>query len=134
MTAKSANKAKTGKGQPASSRNRKGTVPKSAWKPGQSGNPKGRPREGESFAHVMREVLAMSGPEVAAAYQQRVKEYSKLPAGVTIRQLIVLRWIEAILNEPTPGLLQQMVDRVDGPVPTRVEGAEGGPVLVKIDK
>ena len=38
--------------------------PKNTWKKGQSGNPKGRPKDGESLASIFAEVLSQLDVEV----------------------------------------------------------------------
>lgn len=80
----------------------------------------------------MRDILSMSGPEIAKAYKHHIKEYNSFPKELTLRQLISLRWAESIINEPTPGLLQQLIDRTDGPVPTVHAGDEESPITVKV--
>jgi len=104
-----------------------------SFKKGQSGNPGGRPRTGESFASVLREFLAMDGKQVAAICKTYAKQFNQLPEGVNLRQMIALRWLMSLVDEPSPGLLQQLVDRVDGVVPTKVEGTEI-PIRIVIDK
>ena len=104
-----------------------------SFKKGQVANPGGRPHDGVSFASVLRDFLAMDGQQIAAVCKAYASEFKKLPEGVNMRQLIALKWIMAIMNDPTPGLLQQLVDRVDGPVPTKIEGTEN-PIRVLMDK
>ena len=41
-------------------------APPKGWKPGQSGNPKGRPKDGESWAAVIKEISDMPADEVLA--------------------------------------------------------------------
>lgn len=91
------------------------------FKKGESGNPGGRPKGGTSFAAVLREFLEMDGPQVAAVAGKFAQEFKALQPGLELRQMIALKWIMSIMNEPTPGLLQQLVDRTDGPVPTKID-------------
>jgi len=104
-----------------------------SFKPGQSGNPGGRPKDGESFASVLRDLLSKDGQEIANLCKTYAKEFRQFPAGVNMRSMIALRWIVALLNDPTPGLLQQMVDRVDGPVPSVLQGDKEKPLEVSVN-
>lgn len=101
-----------------------------SWPKGQSGNPGGRPKDGTSFASVLKHFLAMTGPQVAKVCKLYAKQFTELGDDVDLRGVVALRWIMSIIDEPTPGLLQQLVDRVDGPVPSKNEhtGADGGPI------
>ena len=109
-------------------------LPSTAYKPGQSGNPNGRPKDGESFASVLRNLLAKDGPEIAKMCKVYAKEFSVYPAGVDMRHIVVMRWLASLLNEPSTGLLQQMIDRTDGPVPSVLKGDSESPILIKIDR
>lgn len=104
-----------------------------SFKPGVSGNPGGRARTGESFASVLRDFLAMDGPQAAKACATYAKDMNKLPAGVNLRAMIALRWITSVLNDPTPGLVQQLIDRVDGPVPSKISGDKDDPFLIRVE-
>lgn len=114
------------------SKQRKRPAPKTAWKPGQSGNPGGRKKGGDSFASVLREFLGMSGPAIAGKIAFFKREFAKLPDDVDLRSLIALRWITSIMNEPTPGLMKELLDRTDGPVPTKIEGSDESPLTIKV--
>ena len=104
-----------------------------SFKPGQSGNPGGRPKDGESFATVLRDLLSKDGPEIANLCKTYAKEFRQLPAGVNMRSMIALRWIVSLMAEPTTGLLQQMIDRTDGPVPSVLQGDKDKPLEVNVN-
>lgn len=103
-----------------------------SFKPGVSGNPGGRARTGESFASVLRDLLSKDGPEIAQTCEVYARDFKSLPKGVNLRAVIALRWITSVLNEPTPGLMQQLIDRVDGPVPSKVGGDEDAPFTIRV--
>jgi len=92
------NREKVGKGNPP--RNTR-------WKPGQSGNPKGRPKGIRYISESLRELL-----------DQKDKD------GRTNAQLIAEALIEAAKNpnsKMASGLIKEILDRTEGKVPDKVE-------------
>lgn len=81
------------------------------WHKGKSGNPGGRPKGTVSIVTILRQQLAKH-PEWA--------------------QALVKKWIQHAA-EGSYQHLQAIVDRVDGKVPDRVEGADGGPIKIRLD-
>lgn len=104
-----------------------------SFKPGVSGNPGGRARTGESFASVLRDLLSKDGPEIAKTCEVYARDFKNLPSGVNLRAVIALRWITSVLNEPTPGLIQQMIDRTDGPITSKVGGDADAPFTIRVE-
>ena len=103
-----ANKAKT-----------KRTKPKSAWKPGQSGNPRGRPKDGESWAAIIKSVGDMYPTDLIAFIgkdNDLGRMLSKLPANVQMKYLVTARVFSALMFEPTNGLWKETMDRAEGKV------------------
>jgi hypothetical protein len=88
------------------------------WKPGQSGNPNGRPC-GPSLTTRLRDLL--EGDRVRG---KRLKDGKQA----------VDRLAEAILDgaiDGDPRLIQQLWDRLEGKVPLRIAGADGEDLSVK---
>jgi len=108
--AKSANTLKTDK---------KRKPPKTAWKAGQSGNPSGRPKDGESWAGVLREIANKNAEELAELFGNNDlgRQYKLLPKGVQMKYLVGGRVLAALMFEPTSGLFNSLMDRMDGKVP-----------------
>ena len=107
MTAKPATPAKTksaGKPRPT------------AWKPGQSGNPAGAPKRGQSWRELIAELGELDGPGAANRAGFLAKQLAKLPAGVSLKELVVLRVFTALIDDPQPGLLNAFMERVEGKV------------------
>ena len=86
------------------------------WKPGQSGNPAGAPKRGDSWAETIKVIGEMDGPSIAALWDTQHKEFGKLPEGITMKQLVVMTVYAALLREPSPGNWREMMDRAEGPV------------------
>lgn len=70
-------------------------APKTAFKPGQSGNPKGRPRKGMSFSDIIRELS------------------DEVQDGKTVREQIVAKTIE-FAKKGVPWAVAWVVDRMEG--------------------
>lgn len=120
---KSANTVKAGKRKP----------PRSAWKPGQSGNPAGAPKRGESWAEIIKRIGEMEPGEAAQRFGEMAKQMRTMPKGVTLKEFVVMRIYAAMLFEPSSSLWGHMLDRIDGPVKQKIE-MEGAKLLIKLDK
>ncbi len=106
MTTKAANTPKTGKGGKTTG----------SWKPGQSGNPKGRPSEGESWAATIKRISNMTGEE-ASSYVVAVAKQLKPLKGVTLKEAVVMRCFAALMFEPQAAMFNAIVDRAEGKMP-----------------
>jgi len=105
---KSANTKRTEKRQP----------PPTAWKPGQSGNPNGAPKRGESWREIIDSVGKMFAEEVSAEVGNNDlgRAYRQLPRGIAMKRLVVMRVFAALMFEPTAGLWNPLMERVEGKV------------------
>lgn len=89
-------------------------------------NRAGRPKTGQSWSEIFAEVINQypeellkiipNGPLAAG-----LKQY---PQSVQVKYLMAVRVAQALLFEPTPGLLKEILDRLEGKVPEklRVDG------------
>lgn len=82
------------------------------WKPGQSGNPAGRPPSELSITSGLRDKI----DEVPGQ-----AEGVDNPRGLTWRDLIIERVVKRAAIEGEPRLTQQLLDRLEGPVTQRIE-------------
>lgn len=98
----------------------KRAAPKTAWKKGQSGNPKGAPKRGQSWAEVIQEIGEMT-PDEARAMSEKIFSQVRLGGAITLKQAVVMRVYAAMLFEPQPGLLNAFMERVEGKVKDQVE-------------
>lgn len=102
------------------------------WKKGQSGNPAGAPKRGQSWKELIAEIGDMTGQEVAASANFLPAQFKDMPPNVTLKELVVLRVFASLINEPTPGLLTALMERVEGKVAQAVEvsGKNGEPISI----
>lgn len=96
-------------------------APPKAWKPGQSGNPKGAPKRGESWAEIIKRVGEYTPPEAAARSLELSKQLLKIGDGVTLKEAAVLRMFGAILFDPQPGLVNILIERAEGKIIQPIE-------------
>ena len=126
MGEKSANTQSTGKR----------AAPRTAWKKGVSGNPKGRPKVGTSMSEIFKELLEKYPEENAEFFGKGTvigKAFLQFPPGVQMKYLLGGRVLISLMNEPTPGLLKESWDRIEGKVTLPVKNLGEMPVLVFTD-
>lgn len=92
------------------------------FKPGETGNPNGRPRNGQAVTPYIRELMGMSEKELRA-YRPR-----------TTAALLAQKKLIRALEDEDHGdrLFEKLTDRVDGPVKQSVE-LSGGNFSINVD-
>ena len=98
------------------------------WKPGQSGNPAGAPKRGESWKEIVAKIGNMTPREAADHCNEIAKQIRKIGDGITLKEAVVLRVYTALLFEPQPGLLNAIMERDEGKVTQPISGPENGPI------
>lgn len=107
--------------------------PKSAWKPGQSGNPGGRPKDGESWAGVISTVANMTTDEILDFIGKTTalgKLIAKMPRNVQVKYVVTARVMAELMSNPSAGLWNGLMDRMDGKVAIPVKNLGEMPLLV----
>ena len=84
------------------------------WKPGQSGNPRGRPKQ--SITALVREVLARS--EFVTYDKAGQPQVNRLPEGVTVADLVAEVIVRQALKGDYP-FMKELLERTEGKVPAR---------------
>lgn len=117
-----------------SAKQAKRPAPKSAWKKGVSGNPKGRPKLGQTWADIFRGVGNMTPAEAARKCHSIAGQLSGLGDKMTMREAVAMRVYAQLLFEPQGSLLDKVMEREDGKLAMPVEhaGADGGPFEVVV--
>lgn len=94
------------------------------FKKGQSGNPSGRPKGAVSVTHWLREWGSMTTAQAAELCTLYAKELRKHDSGdIPLAGVAALRVWMSIMDEPSPGLLSHVLDRIDGTVETKVSSS-----------
>lgn len=114
----------------------KGYHPPSEWKKGQSGNPDGAPRKGQSYAEAIRTIDSLTVAEAielverAGGSPDLIAPMRAMPQSMPMKLLKALRVSIANICEPTTGLLNFEADRSEGKVKERLEhsGPDGRPI------
>ena len=113
--------------------NSKKTVKGRPWKKGQTGNPRGRPKKGASWTELVKELGDLTPAEVKAWVGAIGR---KLPDrdDVTLRELAVLAaYVDAVLD-PSPRMLQTLMDRAEGRPLQAVEvGGSDTPIHILVE-
>lgn len=86
------------------------------WKKGQSGNPTGAPKRGESWREIVKTIGDLT-PKEAADYCRAVAgKIAEIGDQVTLKEAVILRVYTALLFEPDARLLNAIMDRDEGKV------------------
>jgi hypothetical protein len=114
---------------------KKRKAPKSAWKPGQSGNPAGRPKDGESWAAIIAAVGNMYPQDIlefVGKNNDLGKVLAQLPQAVQMKYLVTARVFAALMFEPTSGLWKELMERAEGKVSDHIDLTSGGDKITEI--
>lgn len=86
---------------------------------GVSGNPKGRPKDGESWAGVFKDLANKTAEELAEMFgtNDLGNAYRKFPKGVQMKYLVGGRILAALMHDPSGSLLNSYMERMEGKVP-----------------
>ena len=86
------------------------------WKKGQSGNPKGSPKRGQSWKEIVKAIGDLT-PKEASDYCHAVAgKIGSIGDQVTLKEAVILRVFAALLFEPDARLLGVIIDRDEGKV------------------
>lgn len=102
-------------------------------KGGKSPNPKGRPKDGESWAAIIKSVGDMYPADIIAFVGKNNdlgRMLAKLPQDVQMKYLVTARVFSSLMFEPSSGLWKELMERAEGKVTDRVDVTSGGEKLV----
>ena len=93
------------------------------WKKGTPPpNPAGRPADGESWGAVFKRIFNMT-PKEAAKFAGEIGKRLELYGAkqTTLKELITYRLADALLFDPSAGLLNAVMDRAEGKLGQSIE-------------
>ena len=96
---------------------------------GVSGNPAGRPKDGQSWSAIIKEVGDMYPADILAMIGKTNdlgKVIAQLPSNVQMKYLVTARVYAALMFEPTQGLFKELMDRAEGKVKEQVDLTSNG--------
>lgn len=88
---------------------------------GQSGNPGGRPKNQNSITYWLNEFGNMTPAAAGKLFKLLGKQLAKGGDELPIYAIVALRTLVSLMNEPTPGLIAQVLERTEGKVSQPVE-------------
>ena len=91
------------------------------WKKGQSGNPRGAPKRGESWAEIIKRIGDMTPSEAAEHARTIAGKLKTIGDGLTLKEAVVVRVYAALLFEPSASLLNAFMERAEGKVKELVD-------------
>ena len=114
-------------------RNKKGQLQK-----GSVLNPAGRPKMENSWANIIRTTMEMTAEELSDSMGGQSNELgqaiAKFPRGIPIKRLLAARLITALMFEPTPGLVNALMDREEGKVADKLDLSVRPTLKIKHDR
>lgn len=103
------------------------------WKKGmRSPNPAGRPKDGESWAAIIKAVGDMYPADLIAfigADNDLGRMLGELPENVQMKYLVTARVFSSLMFEPTSGLWKELMERTEGKVQDKLDLTSGGEKL-----
>ena len=103
------------------------------WKKGgASPNPSGRPKDGESWAAIIKAVGDMYPTDLVAFIgkdNDLGRMLAKLPQSVQMKYLVVSRVFSSLMFEPSSGLWKELMERAEGKVQDKLDVTSDGKPL-----
>lgn len=111
-------------------------------KGGKSPNPAGRPKDGESWASIIKSVGDMYPTDLIAFIgndNDLGQMLAKLPANVQMKYLVTARVFSSLMFEPSSGLWKELMERSEGKVKDTLDlqnsdGSLKQPTIIEIIK
>jgi hypothetical protein len=99
------------------------------WKKGESGNPKGAPKRGQSWTEIIKHIGDMTPTEASEFANKIAAKLKTIGDGITLKEAVIMRVYASLIFEPQPGLLNAFMDRVEGKPPQSVDVTSNGDTI-----
>jgi hypothetical protein len=99
-----------------------------SWQAGKSGNPKGRPPDGESWAARIKSLSNMTGEELAAFVGRQAAGFKPL-GDVTVKDAVILSVFKSLIDYPDARLFTAIMERAEGKLAQTVKHDVGDELL-----
>jgi hypothetical protein len=102
-------------------------APKTAWKKGQSGNPRGgKPKSDATWGAIFSQLGRLTPMELGKKCAAYAPGFAGLGDKITVQEAVAIRVYAALLSEPSGSLLDKVISRVDGllPIPMNISWRE----------
>jgi hypothetical protein len=99
------------------------------FRKGQSGNPKGAPKRGESWAEIIKRIGDMTPVEAADHARAIANKLRVMGDAITLKEAVVVRVYASLLFEPTSSLLNTFMERAEGKVTEPIDLTSKGEKL-----
>src|SRR3970040_2251342 len=97
-------------------------LPKTAWKKGTSGNPRGgRPKSDHTWGAIFAEIGNLTGKAAAKRCHSIAGQLAGIGGEVTLKEAVAMRVYSALLFEPSGSLLEKVMDPMEGKLPVPME-------------
>lgn len=94
-------------------KNNEGGITGKGWKPGQSGNPKGRPKKGEAWADVANQLLDSNEIDITMKMSNGKIKNLNLEADKSFRHAVIIGQIKQAMDGNVQAA-RELADRTEG--------------------
>lgn len=94
-------------------KNNEGGITGKGWKPGQSGNPKGRPKKGEAWADVANQLLDSNEIDITMKMSNGKVKNLNLEADKSFRHAVIIGQIKQAMDGNVQAA-RELADRTEG--------------------
>ena len=103
---------------------------------GQSGNPAGRPKDGESWAAIIASVGNMYPDDIlefVGKDNDLGREIAKFPKNVQMKYLVTARVFASLMFDPNPRMWASLMERAEGKVADhlKLSGDGEAPIVIR---
>jgi hypothetical protein len=103
------------------------------FKPGESGNPNGRPQGAVGRRTIARQVLAMTGVLPEEVYSALKKQYPDMPKSATLEFIMSVMMVDKAIRKGDPAAYKAVMDSAYGPGTISLNEDDETAIKINID-